>query len=367
LYLLYFSAGTGKSTLLKAIVGETCVKKSGYYNNQQQHHQRLIEGKKSSASVITTAFPPNKKKTALDNAKKNFSAKLFENLYLLNVDRNDSLSYKKTFSRVKTIDFEELPKTEKKSCIVVEDIIHITKKEEIKLRNAINYQAHHKIQKIICASHAIYKNQIYSLLAFFNFVIFTSAISNVPTIRNVFNYFKVESDQVQRWLEDYKKIGMGRHGIYFFFDCEKMTFNVSLQMLFKNVRLIGTLGTDVLEQNPNSREILAQNERKLLQLRFEKFVANFTYKNEAGSIFSIIVNCINPAFIRSHDLTIIFFADKTKRFKKYISAVDYVNFLLSEKELPTPSLIALHRFVQSFCFIPKIFIRNTVLLQKFSK
>ena len=140
---------------------------------------------------------------------------LFSRLYLLNVDKKDAASYSKKYSYAKVIDFEELPRTEKKACVVVEDIIHITKKEEVKLRNAINYQAHHKIQKIMCASHAIYKNQIYSLLAFFNFVIFTSALSNVPIIRNVFNYFKVEAEQIQQWLNAYKKIGMGHHGIYF--------------------------------------------------------------------------------------------------------------------------------------------------------
>ena len=255
-----------------------------------------------------------------------------------------------------------MPKTEKKSCIVVEDIIHITKKEEVKLRNAINYQAHHKVQKIICASHAIYKNQIYSLLAFFNFVIFTSAISNVPTIRNVFNYFKVESEQIQRWLEEYKKLGMGLHGIYFFFDCEKMTFNVSFHMLFKNVRLIGTLGSN--EIGALEGVVAPVNDRKLLQLRFEKFVSNFSLKNEAASIFSIIINCINPNFIRSHDLTIIFYHDRKKKAKKLISAVDYISCLLTEKEIPSPNLIALHRFVQSFCYIPKIFIRNLFLLKK---
>lgn len=311
-------AGTGKSTLLKNIVGETCVK--------------------------------------TDREQKKNSNKLFSNLYLLNVDSKDSSNYKKTFSYAKKIDFEELPKTEKRACVVVEDIIHITKKEEVKLRNAINYQAHHKIQKIICASHAIYKNQIYSLLAFFNFVIFTSAVSNVPTIRNVFNYFKVEADQVQKWLDEYKKIGKGRYGIYFYFDCEKMTFNVSMKMLFNELKCIGVLGTNLVQDSE-----VKNNDIKFLQSRFEKFVANFPLKNEAASIFSIIINCINPNFVRSHDLTIIFFVDKSKRAKKLISVVDYINFLLAEYEKPTPNLLALHRFVQSFCYIPKIFVRNAFL------
>jgi hypothetical protein len=86
-------ARTGKSTLLKAIVNQTCTKGDS-------------AGKKNRE---------------------------FSNLYLLNVDRKDSQVYKKTFPYEKTISFESLPDTNRKSCIVVEDIIHITKKEEVKL------------------------------------------------------------------------------------------------------------------------------------------------------------------------------------------------------------------------------------------
>ena len=315
-------AGTGKSTLLKAIVNQTCTKGDS----------------------------AGEKKT-----------REFSNLYLLNVDRKDSQVYKKTFPYVKTISFESLPDTNRKSCIVVEDIIHITKKEEVKLRNAINYQAHHKIQKIICASHAIYKNQIYSLLAFFNFVIFTSAISNVPTIRNVFNYFKVEPEQAQKWLLEYKKQGRGKHGIYFFFDCEKMSFNVSHLMLFKQIKLIGILGSPSTGSDAEIGESNKESQRKQMQLQFDKFVSSFKLKCEAGAIFSIIINCIDPAIVRPHDLTVVFFADKNKRSKKLVSIVDYISCLLNCHEIPSPSFLVLHRFMQSFCYIPKIFILNKYL------
>lgn len=315
------SAGTGKSTLLKEIVKTAC----------------SVGDSESSSS-------------------RNAKTKLFNNLYLLNVDRKDTSVYKKYYPYVKSINFQDLSTTEKKSCVVVEDIIHISKKDEIKLRNAINYQAHHKIQKIICASHAIYKNQIFSLLAFFNFVIFTSAVSNVPTIRNVFNYFKVESEQINKWMGEYKKLGMGRHGVYFYFDCEKMTFNVSFTMLFKKVKLIGILGDEFSNSKPESED----GNIKLMQATFEKFVGNLAVKNEASSVFSIIINCINQKFIRPHDLTIIFsnINSKHKKSLKLISLVDYIIFLLSPAEEISAPLLAVHRFVQSFCYIPKMFMRN---------
>ncbi len=81
-------AGTGKSTLVKKIVKQTCIGKN-----------------------------------------KNFGYKL----YLINVDAKDSAKYKKDFPKLKSINFSQLETAEKKSCIVVEDIIHITKRDEQQL------------------------------------------------------------------------------------------------------------------------------------------------------------------------------------------------------------------------------------------
>jgi len=304
-------AGTGKSTLIKEIVLKTC---SG-----------------------------RKKKTGY-------------NLYLINVDGKDSASFKKNFPKVKNISFEELPSVANKSCIVVEDIINISKKDEQLLRTAINYQAHHKTQKILCASHAIYKTQVYSLLGFFNYIIFTSSVANVPTIRNVLNYFKIEKSQINDWLNLYKEFGNGKHGIYFYFDCEKMTFGYSKKTLFKHKKILGIVGSNSTT-NENETSLTKQNERaKKLQEIFNKFVENLPQKNEAISVFSIIANCVDSHYIRSQDLTITFMTKKGE--KKPISLVDYVISILSPEIIVKPPMIAIHRFIEKFCKIPILFVRN---------
>jgi hypothetical protein len=296
-------AGTGKSTLIKEIVKKTCSgkeKKCGY------------------------------------------------KLYLINVDAKDTANYKKSFKQLKNINFEQLEFASKKSCIVVEDIIHITKKDEQQLRTAINYQAHHKTQKIICASHAIYKTQIFSLLGFFNFIIFTSSVANVPTLRNIFNYFKLEKSQILNWINLYKSIGNGKHGTYFFFDCEKMSFGYSKESLFKRKKIIGTVD-DGREGNSPER---SSNLEKI----FNKFVENLPEKNEATSVFSIISNCVNPTYIRKQDLSITFMT--TSGEKKAISLVDYIVSLLTPNAIVRPPLIVVHRFVRKFCNIPVCFVKN---------
>jgi hypothetical protein len=274
-------------------------------------------------------------------------------LYLINVDGKDTADYKKKFPQLISTNFENIDKVAKKSCIVVEDIIHITKKDEQQLRTAINYQAHHKTQKIICASHAIYKTQIFSLLGFFNYIIFTSSIANVPTLRNVFNYFKVEKSQIELWINLYKQTGNGKLGIYFYFDCEKMAFGYSKKTLFKFKKILGVVGGGGGTESKSSTENQASAE---LQTIFNKFVDNLPQKNEAISVFSIISNCLDTKYIRSQDLTITFMS-KTGE-KKHISLVDYIVTLLSPEIIVRPPLIAIHRFVGKFCNIPVIFIKN---------
>lgn len=297
-------AGTGKSTLIKEIVRRTCQGKKKYH------------------------------------------------LYLINVDGKDTSEYKKMIPKLHSIEFKDLDTATKKSCIIVEDIIHISKKDEEKLRFAINYQAHHKTQKIICASHSIYKTKIFSLLNYFNFIIFTSAIANIPTLRNIFNYFKVEKTEIGRWLNFYSEFGEGKKGIYFYFDCEKITFNVSKKMLFKMCKSLQTENSELAKNDGGSGSKV-----KVLQSIFNKFIENLPEKNEAIAIFSVISNCVPNNLIREQDLTIMF-RDKKNAQKKLISIVDYVISLLSPELIVGPPLIAMHRFIRNFCQIPQVFIRN---------
>jgi len=300
-------AGTGKSTLVKKIVEKSCCNKS---------------------------------------------KKCGYKLYLINVDAKDSSKYKKSFPNVKNITFSQLEKAEKKSCIVVEDIIHITKRDEQQLRIAINYQAHHKTQKIICASHAIYKTQVYSLLGFFNFIIFTSSIANVPTLRNVFNYFKVSKSEIEKWIELFKSVGQGKLDVYFYFDCEKMAFCYSKKSLFQFRKTLATVGGTFDSGNFEK----SKSEVIHFQKIFSQFVENLPLKNEANSVFYIISNCLDPRYIRKQDLSITFMS-KTGE-KKHVSLIDYVISLLTPDAIVRPPLIAIHRFVGKFCNVPDFFVKN---------
>jgi len=92
------------------------------------------------------------------------------------------------------------------------------------------------------------------------------------------------------------------------------------------------------------------------KLIFNKFVENLPQKNEAISVFSIIANCVDSHYIRSQDLTITFMTKKGE--KKPISLVDYVISILSPEIIVKPPMIAIHRFIEKFCKIPILFVRN---------
>ena len=273
---------------------------------------------------------------------------------MVNVDSKDYKQYKKTFPNVENIEFENLESTKRKSCIVVEDIIHMTKKSEATLRQAINFQMHHKSQKIICATHSIFKTNLFSILMFFHYIIITSAAANVPTLRNLFKYFKVEPNQENDWINKFKKFGNGQQGVYFYFHCSEMTFNVSYKMLFRKIKCLGTLGDMSTEADS---DISIDSRLLTLQKHFNQIVYNNPLKNEATSIFSILIKCLDKNVVRDQDLTVIFIDKKTGR-KKLISIVDYIFTLLSEKAPSSLPISTLHKFIKSICHIPQTLIRN---------
>ena len=320
----YFSSGTGKSTLLKQIVEENCV--------TEQDKETRIKG---------------------------FNTKKKSHLYLINVDSKDFKMYKKTFPDAEKIEFEKLENAKRKSCIVVEDIIHMTKKDEKTLRQAINFQTHHKSQKIICATHSIFKTNLFSILMFFHYIIITSAAANVPSLRNLFKYFKVDINQENEWIEKFKKFGQGQHGVYFYFHCSEMTFNVSFKMLFKKTKCLGTLGDEnsITSSSSSSSSPTLDSRQQTLQKRFNQIVTNHPLQNEANSIFSILICCLDKAVVRDKDLTVIFLDKKTGK-KKLISLVDYIFILLSEKTIVPLPISTLHKFIKTICHIPQTFIRN---------
>lgn len=283
-----------------------------------------------------------------------------KHLYLLNVKGAETKSYSKFFENVTVLDcFDKLKSTEKNALIIVEDIINMSKNDEKLLRTALNYDAHHKRQKIFCVSHSIYKNSMWSLLSFFHYIIFTSAPSNVPVIRFTLNYFKIEKPQFESWLRDYLSLGRGgKQGIYFFFDCVKMSFNISTNTQFTLRRLLGVVGGGEESSTATTSVVGSEEHRKKLQVKFDTLIDSFQWQAQAAAIFSILVNCLNSALIREHDLSFAFRSIKQKHVSIRLSLVDYITSLLTSDAPVTRPLLAFHNYAKTYCHIPVFFCRN---------
>jgi hypothetical protein len=237
------------------------------------------------------------------------------------------------------------------SVFLVEDIIHLTKIQEQQLRTKLNYDAHHYSQRIVYVSHQIFKTSIYSMLSFFHYIIFTSKMANVPIIRHALGFFKIDKIELDLWMEQFKTLGKGAKEVYFYFDCEKHTFNMSKNIEFTDCQVLGTVNNAAQVDD-------TQAVRKILQQKFDKFLEGHPKKVQASAIFSIIINCINVKLIREHDLTFSFKSKLNHATTTKISLVDYVTTLLTEKMPVNQRLKVLNKYILNYCYIPKIFMLN---------
>jgi hypothetical protein len=332
----------------------------------------------------------------------------------LNVAPGELSDYKKNckLGKVERLTgYQGLAKTEKNSAVVVEDIINMTKKDEQHLRQSLNYDAHHKSQKLFCISHSIYKTSLYSTLSFFHYIIFTSAAANVPVLRFTLAYFKIEKSRIESWIVRFtrkcKALGRKRFA-HFVFDCSQMKFWMAdkLGEEGQKLRLIGSMDagdgdleggetvsnadsitprqkkrlkkyrnadegssssddTDVTDDDDDDDEIEEDllriaSLKKRMEDVFSRLMEGHPSKSQAAAVFSIILSCLSVSHVREQDLTVCFKL-KTSGRTIIISLVDYIASMLDPtpaENQPDPSLFALHKFIRTLCYVPKLFIKN---------
>lgn len=309
IFIFDFSSGTGKSTLLKKIVGTLRETKTVYLVHVKTEEVKTYRGRKKDILVTTVG--------GAKKAKKN-------------------------------------------SCIFVEDVINLEKEEEIKLRTLLNYDGHHKSLRIFCVAHTITKNGIFGMLSLFHYLVFTSSASNIPVLRNCLRYFKIEVDEIEKWIKQFKLLGGKNRSHYFFFNCNQMKFYFARNIFNpKTYQLIGNGGS---EEDELGGELSEEQTRKLiirkLEVKFEKLIESEPLKTQAMSVFDMIINCINVKQVSEADLSLSFLSSKLSSSSKKISLVDYIMTLLVPNKTVNRDLQVVHNYIGSLCVIPKIFVKN---------
>lgn len=264
-------------------------------------------------------------------------------IYTVNVK---STEYAKVSDNIINIDFEQLNSVPKHSVIIIEDVITLTPFQAKTVRETINFNAHHKKQRVFIVTHHVFKTNIYQLIPYFNYVFFTSANNNLPIVKLVLQYFQIEKTKLEKWTSFFVK--HAKPFSYFFFDGEKQSFFKveSLKDLFKR-RFKNADG--LLNQSQPTKDDLI--------VHFDSFVNNDINKQQATIIFTMLVNALPTLkHINPIDLTLKCFTKTTKVLN--ISLVDYVMSLLNNKTPITKYNLFLHQYFKKLCKIPDMFIVN---------
>ena len=270
-------------------------------------------------------------------------------LYTINVKDSEYMDDLKK-NHISTT-FEKSSSIKPGSIVVVEDIIDLRPKEEIALRQMLNWEAHHKKLKIFCVSHNIFKTKLYNTISYFTFVMFTSSLGNLFVLSKCLGYFQLEPAIINSWVEKIKMF-RGALGVYIYFD-------VSQRNLYATNNLTGTefskqIGSS--EESSNSK-VDQEKKRLALQARFELFFKGRKNGQQAMAVFSILNQCLEPDLIKAIDLTLNF---NSKEGIKGVSIIDYIDSMLdSDSRPPSTAQLVLHNYVRERCTIPKIFLLNT--------
>ena len=350
--------------------------------------------------------------------KQNPSKKNTQLLFLINVKSDEREKYLQIHPQITSLSkLSDITNVPENATLFVEDIIHLTKAEEIALRYYLNDHVHHRKLKIFCVGHTLFKTSLFGVVSLFNYVIFTSCPSNVPLLKQTLTYFRLEPETIAEYLEKFETSTQNKPDHYFFLNCAKLQLGamfipdykkfVASQKGQKRIKTLvdfyrarvkdGGGGGDPGQQQQqafsnfslknhdnrdteNFTELGCENKKAEKQVleRAKLIFDDHPHKSKALSLLSIITCAIPPSCLKIADLTIRFQRQNTSA-SKYISLIDYIecllqspNSFLSKEALPgarsaaavvdvtnqTKDFTVLHHFISSFCHLPRSLILN---------
>jgi len=407
--LIIGRSGSGKSHLLRVAIPkirdlqQQRYRRTATTNTQQRqssskkltHFQRLrnelLQKRPVGRSQHQQQPPPSQQQKQRDDRQKK---RVFK-LVTVNVKSReyDMILGPRGQKQILKLDFKGLQNAPEFSTIILEDVISLTISEERTLRRVLNFNVHHRSQKLFVITHHVLKTSLWNSLPFYNYLIFTSISSNAPLVRRTLNYFNIEPDLLNAWVDKFSSFPQNQN-TYFVFDCQRMIFSAVRGGVtdlisgerFETIGSAGVVGGAASASSTaaaaKSAEIAAEaNKRLILQDRFDKFVKGQPERYSASAVFSIIIQCVSLKLVREYDLTLIFTTREKQQQQQHmsgiehqrdgnkrasagierVSLVDYIDCLLAENMQPSNRIIFVHKFIKTSCRIPKIFIRNRYL------
>jgi len=301
-------------------------------------------------------------------------------LYLVNVRSDEIAEYEKIHrggqNSVSTLTLTTLDKMTSNSTLIVEDIIYMKEAQQTRLREAVNYTAHHKSCKIFCVTHTVFKTGVYALLPLFNYIILTSSPANAPIIRKIFQQFSIEKQDAANCLRrfqsafrDHSATGRSPVTLLFFFDCTKMTIGFSDEGLTPNsCKSLGSIQQSdptppLAESTPvtSPTQIAAPETSGKL---FEHFFppSSPSYSKAHGLFGTITSSSAATRYLNPSTLGFSFPSrDGSSAIRLRVSLIDYIVTALSVASRPNKKIRALHRFLLQRCDLPSTAVVNRYL------
>ena len=297
-------------------------------------------------------------------------------LYLVNVRSDELGEYEKIHpggqSSVSTLSLATLDKMSSNSTLIVEDIISMKETQQTRLREAVNYTAHHKGCKIFCVTHTVFKTGVYALLPLFNYIILTSSPANAPIIRKIFQQFSIEkqdaADCLQRFqsaFRDHTDAGRSPVSLLFFFDCTKMTIGFSGNGLTpSSCKSLGSIQqSDATAPHYDSTLTLTASPKSSESI-FERFFppSSSSYSKAQGLFLTISSSAAAARYLNPSTLGFSFPSrNGASTLRLRVSLVDYIVTALSSAARPNKNIRALHRFLRQHCDLPSTVVVNRYL------
>ena len=335
---------------------------------------------------------------------------------LLQVRPDELSGYAKVHSNIKLLQGdtlkEGLESVEPGSYVIIEDIIHLSKKDEQSLRSVLNYGAHHNKLRVLCVAHLLYRTSLLTLVPLFNYLIFTMSNSSRGLIKTAATYgFNLDSEKASKWVEAFSRLCL-KHGEQVEGKCIFISCN-SVKMFFKlestddqsrATELANDDADDDVDDNDDDDEIKKggegekdkerdekiEREKKIKRQRRDlqktgrerekvggayscsgggnmeqRFADCFSGEKEksplARAFVSIVAKVLREeSTFREQDLSLGFRQARKPGKLKRISVVDYVSALLDSRPglPPTRDQFVLHRYLCERCKIPKLFVKN---------
>lgn len=313
-------------------------------------------------------------------------------LYLVNVRADEAAVYESLHpggaKRVSSTSLLQIPQSSPYSTIFIEDIISMREKEQTQLREGINYTAHHKKCKIFCVTHTVYKTGVFSMMPLFHYLIFTSSPANAPVIRQALGLFGLEKEEVKsygaalvRHTSEWQKTGNSDpRQIYYFLDCTALKLGYSDDNLKAGTAryLADGGGNDGKRKGPEpngaastiANDGSGDDDDGKTSVRhprsptsstslFDCFFSGAKRNAKAHGIYRILANEASVSrHLRQKDLCFVFKSRRASAAVTAISLVDYISLLLHGSRVPTAEQLALHTFIKARCRLPESSIAN---------